>query len=396
MNRASPSLSPVIPWGSISALSTLLGLRMLGLFMVLPVLALHVREMPGATPLAAGLALGIYGLTQAVLQLPFGRLSDRFGRKPVIFFGLAVFAAGSVLAAVATTPAALILGRALQGAGAISSAVIALVGDLTPASRRTRVMALVGIVIGMAFILAFVVGPTVAGWIGVPGLFWLTAGFALLGALLLAPLAAPPAAPAEDLLPLRDVFPLAAPQAAGIFALHAIMTATFLAVPVLLAEGFGIPRGEHGWVYLPVMLGSLFLLVPLVLLQERRSPRLALALAVLAVTLGQGGLSAASSELAFFLSLAVFFGGFNFVEAQFPAAVSIAAGNRGRGSALGVYATAQFLGAFTGGILGGLLASEGGPVLVLAGNTVLAAVWLAVLFAARHFPGSSQGGRQLQ
>src|SRR5690606_23920237 len=147
-------------WKPVISLAGLLGLRMLGLFMVLPVLALHVREMPGATPLAAGLALGIYGLTQAMLQLPFGWLSDRWGRKPVILGGLALFAAGSVLAALATTPAALVAGRALQGAGAISAAVIALVGDFTPVHRRTRVMALVGIVIGMAFILAFVVGPT--------------------------------------------------------------------------------------------------------------------------------------------------------------------------------------------------------------------------------------------
>ncbi|HEX7046409.1 MAG TPA: MFS transporter [Gammaproteobacteria bacterium] len=386
MNRVSSSVS----WGSISALSTLLGLRMLGLFMVLPVLALHVGEMPGATPLAAGLALGIYGLTQAVFQLPFGWLSDRFGRKPVIFFGLAVFAAGSVLAAVATTPAALIAGRALQGAGAISAAVIALVGDLTPTNRRTRVMALVGIVIGMAFILAFVVGPTVAGWIGVPGLFWLTAGFALIGVLLLLPIAAPPPAPAEDLLPLREVFPLVAPQALGIFALHAIMTATFLAVPVLLTDGFNIPRGEHGGVYLPVMLGSLFLLAPLILLQERRSPWLALLLAVLAIVLGQGGLALADSDMAFFLALAVFFGGFNFVEAQFPATVSVAAGSRGRGSALGIYATAQFLGAFTGGIIGGLLASWGGSAAVLAGNVVVAVIWLLILAGYRLKQGAGR------
>lgn len=377
-----------VRWGAVGALSTLLGLRMLGLFMVLPVLALHVREMPGATPLAAGLALGIYGLTQALLQIPFGRLSDRLGRKPVIVLGLALFAAGSVLAALADTPAWLVAGRALQGAGAISAAVIAMVGDFTPESRRTRVMALVGIVIGMAFILAFVVGPAAASSVGVRGLFWLTAGFALLGMLIVVPLRSLPPAPAAQMLPLREVFPLVAPQAIGVFALHAIMTATFLAVPVLLATQLDIPRDAHGWVYLPVMLGSLLLLAPLVMLQERRSPHLALLLAVLALALGQGGLAGSASDTAFFLSLAVFFGGFNFIEAQFPAAVSAVSGNRNRGSALGIYATAQFLGAFTGGVAGGLLASFGGPTTVLAGNAAIASTWLLVLAVRRFRQGA--------
>ena len=374
MSNPPPAATPaannydVVDWRAILSLAGVLGLRMLGLFMVLPVLALHVSDLPGATPLAAGLALGIYGLTQALLQLPFGWLSDRYGRKPVIFAGLLLFAAGSALAALSTSTGWLILGRALQGAGAISAAVIAMVGDLTPDHRRTRVMALVGIVIGMAFVLAFVIGPTLSAWIGVPGLFWLAAGFAVFGILLVAPLRPPQTTPSGDLLSIREILPLAAPQAAGIFALHAIMTATFLVAPSLLVENFDIPMARHGWVYLPVMLGSLLVLAPLVLLQERRSPRLALLLAVMAIGLGQAGLLSSGTENAFYLALVVFFGGFNFVEAQFPAAVSVAAGQRGRGAALGVYATAQFLGAFAGGILGGLLAKWGGPGWVLGGS----------------------------
>ncbi|HEX6929933.1 MAG TPA: MFS transporter [Gammaproteobacteria bacterium] len=377
-----------VRWGSISALSALLGLRMLGLFMVLPVLALHVRGMPGATPLAAGLALGIYGLTQAAFQLPFGWLSDRWGRRPVILFGLAVFAAGSLMAAMASTTGWLIAGRALQGAGAISAAVIALVGDFTPEYRRTRVMALVGIVIGMAFILAFVVGPTVSAWIGVPGLFWLAAGFAVAGALLVAPLQVPRPAAAGPRLFFRDVLPLVAPQALGIFALHGIMTATFLAAPVLMAESLEIPASQHGWVYLPVMLGSLLLLAPLILLQERVSPRPALLLAVLAIAVGQSGLLFTDSSRVFYLGFAIFFGGFNFVEAQFPATVASTAGERSRGTALGIYSTAQFLGAFAGGVAGGALAQAGGPEAVIGGNVAVAVLWLAVALGARRFTGA--------
>lgn len=376
-----------IRWRAISSLAALLGLRMLGLFMVLPVLALHVQQMPGATPLAAGLALGIYGLTQALFQLPFGRLSDHWGRKPVIVLGLLLFAAGSVIAAIATTPEWLVFGRALQGAGAVSAAVIALVSDLTPDARRTRVMALVGIVIGMAFILAFVIGPVLAGWIGVPGLFWVTTGFALFGILLVLPLATPRPLPTAELLSLRTVLPLVAPQAAGIFALHAIMTATFLAVPVLIVENLGIPQVRHAWVYLPVLLGSLLLLAPLILLQEKRSPRLALLLAVLALLAGQAALAFGISDFLFYIALAIFFGGFNFVEAQFPAVVSTKAGPHGRGAALGAYATAQFLGAFAGGVLGGLAAAAGGPSGVLLSNAAIAAVWLVCL--ARYFTGVS-------
>jgi len=377
-----------VRWHAVGVLSAVLGLRMLGLFMVLPVLALHVRDMPGATAIAAGLALGIYGLTQALFQLPFGWLSDRWGRKPVIFLGLLLFAAGSVMAASATTPFWLIAGRALQGSGAISAAVIALVGDLTPDNRRTRVMALIGIIIGMAFILAFVVGPALSAWIGVEGLFWLTAAFAVAGMLLVMPLAAPRPVPRADLLSLRTVFPLVIPQAAGIFALHAIMTATFIAIPVLLVESLGIPQGRHGWVYLPVMLGSLLILVPLILLQERKSSWFALSLAVLAVGLGQASIAFGVSSTVFYIALGLFFGGFNFVEALFPATVSSIAGDRGRGAALGIYATAQFIGAFAGGLLGGILAVRGGPAAVLAGNAAVALIWLLVLMAYRHNLGA--------
>lgn len=377
-------------WKPVISLAGLLGLRMLGLFMVLPVLALHVGEMPGATPLAAGLALGIYGLTQGLLQLPFGRWSDGLGRRPVIFIGLVIFAAGSALAAVATTPWLLILGRALQGAGAISAATMALVSDIVPLARRTRAMAVIGIAIGGAFMLAFAAGPMLAVWMGVPGLFWLSCAFAVLGMLLLVAMPPPPAMVTGNPPPLREVFPRVRRQAAGVFLLHAMMTATFLAVPPMLADTFALPQSSHGWVYLPVMAASLLLLAPLVLLHERRSMRLAMHAAVAALLLGQAALLFAGSLTMLCGALWLFFGGFNFMEARLPASVSESISAEARGAGMGIYATAQFLGAFAGGVIGGALASAWGIQGVLAGNVLLAAAWWLMLSLTGSLPGSGK------
>lgn len=378
-------------WKPVISLAGLLGLRMLGLFMVLPVLALHVGGMPGATPLAAGLALGIYGLTQGLLQLPFGHLSDRLGRRPVIFMGLAIFAVGSAVAAFATSPYVLVLGRALQGAGAISAATMALVSDIVPLARRTRAMAIIGMSIGAAFMLAFAAGPVLAAWFGVPGLFWLTAAFALAGMGLLAtvPESGAPVASTQPAR-LRAVLPTVWRQAAGVFLLHAMMTATFLAVPLMLTNDFALVQASHAWIYLPVMAASLLLLAPLVLMHEKRSARFAMHAAAVALLLGQAGLLAADALPVLCLGLWLFFGGFNYMEARLPASVSESVGADARGAGMGVYATAQFLGAFAGGLVGGTLASHWGIPGVLAGNVSLAAAWWLMLFLTGALPGSGK------
>ena len=373
-------------WSGVASLAGILGLRMLGLFMVLPVLSLYAAGMPGASGLAIGLAVGIYGLTQAALQIPFGRLSDRIGRKPVIVAGLLLFAAGSVLAAVADSVVLLILGRALQGAGAISAAITAFVSDLTSAARRTRAMAIVGVSIGSSFIVAFSIGPWLSTLIGVQGLFWLSAGFALAGLVLLAitPAASPKrAAPAT--LDMWAVFRTVIGPVTGIFLLHALLTAMFVALPVRL--------------YVPVMLGSILLLAPLVYFSERGKSAWSLLLAVALLAagllgsgllgsglLGSGisgngqlpsGMLASIWPLA--LALTVFFGGFNFMEAFLPTKVSLLVDEANRGTALGVYATAQFLGAFAGGIIGGPVLAALGSAAVLLLAAGVAFLWFAVL-----------------
>ena len=380
-------------WGGVATLAGVLGMRMLGLFMVLPVLALYAEKLPGATPLLVGLALGIYGLTQAGLQIPMGRLSDRIGRKPVIVLGLLVFIAGSVVAALAESAAWLVAGRALQGAGAISAAITALVGDITTVARRTRAMALIGISIGVAFMLAFVTGPLLSSWTGVAGLFWITAALGAGSVLLVLTLVRDPARlPAGDTMKPAatwNVLPPILPEVLMILLLHALLTAAFLVVPQLITERLALPAAQHGWVYLPVMLGSICLMAPLILLQERGFRRPALVTAVLLLGAGMATWIVPDGKWGLYIGLLCFFGGFNFVEAHLPARVSLKAGSSDRGSAMGWYATGQFLGAFVGGAAGGLLLGASGKDAVVAAGIGASALWLLLLLVPRRGAAAS-------
>ncbi|MDX1461123.1 MAG: MFS transporter [Xanthomonadales bacterium] len=372
-------------WGGVGTLASVLGLRMLGLFMVLPVLALYAERLPGATPLMVGLALGIYGLTQAGLQIPMGRLSDRIGRKPVIIFGLLVFVLGSILAALADSAAWLVAGRALQGAGAISAAVTALVGDITTPARRTRAMAVIGISIGMAFMLAFIVGPVLSAWVGVAGLFWVTAALGVGSMLVVMVFIKSPALPvAPKTTNFWAALPSVAPEVAMVLVLHALLTAAFLVVPQLIVARLDLPAAQHGWVYLPVMLGSVLVMGPLILLQERLSRRLALVLAVLFIGAGMAAWLLPDGKWPLYVGLLLFFGGFNFVEAHLPARVSLKAGDGDRGTAMGWYATGQFLGAFVGGGAGGWLLGLAGNEAVAYAGIAAAAVWLVLVTKGGH------------
>ncbi len=371
---------------AVAALGSVLALRMFGLFVLLPVLALYAGGLPGGTPLLAGLTVGAFGITQALLQIPAGMLSDRIGRKAVIVLGLVVFALGSIVAAESQTIAGVLTGRILQGAGAISAAATALVADLTRSAVRTRAMAFVGIAIGATFMLALALGPVLAGRLGVAGLFYLGAVFAVVATVIVV------ASPGDWRPPRGEaVFdlggclanPRLAPLHAGIFLLHAMLTATFVAVPFLLRDQLGVAAGSHSRVYLVAMALSLIGTVPLIVAVERLArPLLVFAAGVALLAGGQAGLAFASSTTAVMVAMAFFFAGFNFIEARLPAQVSQAAGARTRGAAMGVFATAQFLGAFTGGLLGGALIGGGGPEAVFAVAGLLGLGWALVVLAA--------------
>lgn len=370
-----------------AGLAGIYALRMLGLFIVLPVLALAARDLDAATPVLIGLALGIYGLTQAALQVPFGLLSDRFGRKRIILAGLLLFALGSVLCALADSIWGIILGRALQGAGAIAAALMALAADLSRDEVRSRVMAVIGVSIGAAFAVSLLAGPLVHGWLGLDGLFWLATGLALAAIILLYTVVPEP----RSRQPQRDASPARAQLRAvlshrgllrldlGIFVLHCVMTATFVALPLALEEA-GLAGPDHWQMYLPVLVLSVLLMLPLLILGERTDRAKAVFLVAIAlVACGQLGLALAGVDaLLQALALLIFFTGFNLLEAVLPARVSRLAPAAHKGTAMGVYASAQFLGAFAGGLLAGVIQQVAGTEWVFAALAALGATWCMI------------------
>ena len=368
----------------VAALAAIYSTRMLGMFMLLPVLTLFAGDLAGSTPLLAGLAMGAYGLTQAVLQIPFGRWSDRLGRKPVIVAGLVIYFAGSVVGALASTIHAVIVARAIQGAGAVSGPVTALLADLTRTEIRTRAMAFIGISIGACFILSLLAGPPLSVLLGLGGFFWMMAVLALAGLLVLVlAVPTPPQVRAAGPFLWRDAFSGGLlTQYFGVFALHFILVATFTAVPHVLREVHGIATALHWHVYLPVFVLSLAGTAPLVLTAERRrqagGPIMRLGIALL--VLGQIVMAFDfTSSIALHAGLVIYFAAFNFLEARLPARVSELAPGHRRGAALGVFATSQFLGAFAGGVTGGaLMGTSGGLGAVFGASGVAAGVWWIV------------------
>jgi MFS family permease len=379
-------LEPTERRASIS-LAAIYALRMLGLFLILPVFAIHAEQLPQVTPLLVGLAVGIYGLTQAVLQIPFGLLSDRIGRKPVIVGGLLVFALGSVVAGSAESIYGVILGRALQGSGAIAAAVMALAADLTREEIRTRVMATIGISIGAAFMASMVLGPVLNQWIGVPGIFWLTAVLALAGVAVVLLLVPDPVhscvhrdaepVPAQFRSVLRDADLLRLNF--GVFTLHLMLTALFLAVPLEL-RALGLGTGSHALVYLPVMLLSIAGMVPFIILAEKRRRMKGVLLgAVTALAVAELGLYLLGGSLAgVVLALLVFFTAFNLLEASLPSLVAKMSPAAGKGTAMGFFTSSQFMGAFAGGLLGGWVHQLAGVPGVFLFGAVAAVVWFLV------------------
>ncbi|MEE8157146.1 MAG: MFS transporter [Gammaproteobacteria bacterium] len=351
-------------------LAAVVSARMIGVFMLLPVLAIYAEALAGQRPMLIGLVIGVHGITQAGLQIPLGRLSDRIGRKPVLIGGLLIFAAGSVVAALSDHIAGIIAGRALQGAGAISAALIALLADHTRPVLRTRAMAVVGISVGGSFMLALVLGPALNRLIGVPGLFWAGAGLALAALLIIATGVpeSPRREPVAFRLTLENRGTLAGsglvPAYLGVFVLHVTLTALFIAAPFMLRDQLGILGDDHWRIYLTVLPASLVGTIPLILWSERASRQsvvfmTAMGCLILACVLLGAGIVDRWPVLG---ALALYFAGFNFLEARLPALVSQKAPEHQRGTALGIYATAQFFGAFVGGVAGGwLLGAYGVP-----------------------------------
>ncbi len=373
---------------SSGSLALIFALRMLGLFLVLPVFALEAQHYAGGNdPAMVGLALGMYGLTQAVFQLPLGLASDRFGRKKVIIVGLLVFALGSLAAALADSLMGLVWGRALQGAGAVSAAVTALLADLTRDSVRTKAMAMVGGSIALMFSLALVLSPLLAGWVGLSGIFWITLALTLAGIATVLWVVPPepvqhtamPRGRFADLLAYPDLLRLNA----GVFVLHTVQMAMWVAVPTLLVQA-GLVKTAHWQVYLPAVLLSFAALGRLFAMERKGQLRSALLLAIVLVLLVQAGLGAltlaggAPSLWLLGAAMLVFFIGFNMLEATQPSLVSRMAPERLRGAALGAYNTLQSLGLFAGGFLGGWLSRHGSLTGVFAATALLCVVWLVV------------------
>jgi len=388
--QSTPTTMTPLEKRSISGLSSIFALRMLGLFMILPVFSLAADQYSGATPMLIGLAIGAYGLTQALLQIPFGMLSDRIGRKRVITIGLLLFAAGSVVAAMADSIYMVIAGRLLQGSGAIAAAIMALTADLTRDEHRTKAMASIGISIGLSFSIALASGAALEHWIGLSGIFWATAVLSLVGIAVLHLWVPSP----TRCINHRDIEP--APQqflnvfrnadimrmVFSIMILHSLLTITFFALPIALFEHAGLAKDQHALAYLPVLILAFISMVPFIIIAEKRRKMKPIFIgAVITLGIAQIGWSLLSSSLIGMLfCLWLFFTAFNILEASLPSLMSKLSPLANKGTAMGVYSSAQFIGAFIGGATGGILFSYFGVSGVFIAGATLTLIWLLVIF----------------
>jgi len=371
------------------SLASIFGLRLFGMFIILPVFALYAERLPGWNLTLVGIALGAYGLTQAILQIPFGWISDRVGRKPVMVAGLLVFAAGSAICALAQAPWAVILGRVIQGAGAISGVAIAMAADLTRPSQRTKAMAIIGSTIGVAFAGSFVLAPFLRNAVGVQGIFALTGLLALCAIAIVAWVVPdPPAAhQGKARVPFAEVLrdPELLRLNTGIFALHAVLMALFVVVPLSLVRA-GLPAASHWGMYLGAVGAGFVLMLPFVAVRRLARHERAVFLGSVAVLAAGVAVLAVSADRLWPLAagLVIFFAAFNVLEAKLPALVSKAAPPAAKGAASGVYSSVQFLGTFVGAAAGGAIAQHLGPVAVLAACLAITIAWLAVAWPMRE------------
>ncbi|VAW33033.1 Inner membrane transport protein YajR [hydrothermal vent metagenome] len=344
------------------SIAILIALRMYGLFLIMPVFSVYAKTLAGSTPFLTGLALGIYGLTQAGLQIPLGLASDFYGRKKILTIGLLIFIAGSVIAALSTSIYGVVVGRAIQGMGAIASTGMALIADVSRPEQRTKMMAIVGMSIGLAFMLAFITAPPLYGLFGVSGLFWITAILAVLALIQLHVFVSEPTKSIkkgfsfiEFCHTFKDMSLMSLNL--SVFVLHAVMTAVFVVLPLILVEQLGFALPQHWKMYLPVLLLSVVLFIPMIILHEKlKKYFLFISLALFGLALSQLMLAWFNSSLLIIAAMLVlYFAFFNFLEAAMPAMLSRIAGTKYRGAAMGGYSTSQFLGAFVGASIAGAM-----------------------------------------
>ena len=371
------------------SLASVFGLRMLGLFMILPVFAIYGKELAGYSPIWIGLAIGAYGLTQAMLQIPMGILSDKYGRKPIILIGLFIFLIGSIVAAMSDTIYGVVFGRALQGTGAIASAILALAADLTREEQRPKVMATIGMFIGLSFTVAMVIGPIVAKAFGLSGLFWFIAVLTIFAMCMIqfivpnsvnkAPKGDSVALPAQ--LKRLVVHPQLSRLNFGVFTLHMAMTACFVTLPKQFVAS-GLKLEDHWQLYLPTLLGSFFLMVPFMIMAiKKQKEKQMLSAAVGLLTFALFLLWYLPMSFGDLIVLVImFFTAFNYLEATMPSILSRIAPAGVKGSVMGIYSSSQFFGAFAGGALGGVIASRFGEHTIFLVMSVISLIWLFISF----------------
>ena len=373
---------------STFALSSIFALRMLGLFMIIPVFSVAGQSYQGATPALIGLAVGVYGLTQAILQIPFSLLADRFSRKPLVIIGLLLFALGGAVAAMSESIYGVIIGRAIAGGGAVSAVVMALLADVTREEQRSKAMAIMGMSIGVSFMLAFSLGPWLTSLVGISGLFWVTTimGLAAISMLFLVPKITRHHKNYQQgyLQQLKQVLKMGDLNRLhiSVFALHLLLTAMFIYMPSQLIQVADIPLASHGWVYLPLLIISLFFAFPSIVLAEKyRQMRGIFLTAIVGIVLGLLVLIFGfESKYILLLGLGLFFVAFNVMEALLPSWLSKSAPIQSKATAMGVNASSQFLGAFFGGMIGGQLLLLNNTSMGWGILTAIAVLWLLISF----------------
>lgn len=395
VDKSSEQMNPTEVRATVG-LSLVFAFRMLGMFMVLPVMAIYGQSLQDATPILIGLAVGAYGYTQAVLQIPLGMLSDRVGRLPIILIGLLLFFIGSVVAAMSGSIWGVLFGRVLQGMGAISAAVMALLSDLTREQNRTKAMASIGMSIGASFAVAIIMGPILANHFGLHGLFWFIAAMAASGFLLMVFVVPKPdqhlirrdaAIAKTDFLPTLkdlDLFRLDF----SIAAVHMVMMANFLALPMILLNDVGLPKNQHWWVYLIAFIGSAFGMIPMIIFGEkkRKLKQVLIASVCILLVCSLFFLFDHSSVWALLIGILVFFIAFNTIEAILPSMISKVAKAGAKGTAMGIFSTSQFLGAGIGASASGILIKFGGVSATFIGSIVICVIWLAILLRMKEPP----------